>query len=48
LKYAPTGTYYGSTISEINKKILHKIAVKKGLEEFEMFVDIQDGAKCGV
>lgn len=39
LKYAPVGIYYGSKISEINKKILHRIAVEKGLEEYEMYID---------
>ncbi len=39
IKYAPTGIYYGSEISEINKKILHGIAVEKGIEEFEMYID---------
>lgn len=39
LKYAPTGIYYGSKISEINKKILHNIAVEKGLKEYEMYID---------
>lgn len=39
LEYAPTGIYYGSKISEINKKILHSIAVEKGLKEYEMYID---------
>lgn len=39
LKYAPTGIYYGSRISEINKKILHNIAIEKGLKEYEMYID---------
>ena len=38
-KYAPIGIYYGSRISEINKKILHNIAVEKGLKEYEMQID---------
>lgn len=39
LKYAPTGIYYGSRISEINKKILHNMAIEKGLKEYEMYID---------
>lgn len=39
LKYAPTGIYYGSRISEINKKILHNMAIEKGLKEYEMYLD---------
>lgn len=39
IEYAPTGIYYGSRISEINKKILHTIAVEKGLKEYEMYID---------
>ena len=39
LKYAPTGIYYGSRISEINKKILHNMATEKGLKEYEMYLD---------
>lgn len=38
-KYAPTGIYYGSRISEINKKILHNMAIEKGLKEYEMYID---------
>ena len=38
-RYAPTGIYYGSRISEINKKILHNMAIEKGLKEYEMYVD---------
>lgn len=39
LKYAPVGIYYGAQISDINKKILHRIAFEKGLAEFEMYID---------
>ena len=39
IEYPPTGIYYGSRISEINKKILHNIAVEKGLKEYEMYID---------
>lgn len=39
LKYAATGIYYGSRISEINKKILHNMAIEKGLKEYEMYID---------
>lgn len=38
-KFAPTGIYYGSSISEINKKILHNMAIEKGLKEYEMYID---------
>lgn len=39
IEYAPIEIYYGSQISEINKKILHSIAVEKGLKEFDMYID---------
>ena len=39
IEYYPIGIYYGSRISEINKKILHNIAVEKGLKEYEMYID---------
>lgn len=39
VKYAPVGIYYGAQISDINKKILHRIAFEKGLAEFEMYID---------
>ena len=39
LDYSPSGIYYGTQISEINKKILHAIAVEKGIKEFEMYID---------
>ena len=39
LKYAPVGIYYGAQISDINKKILRRIAFEKGLAEFEMYID---------
>lgn len=38
-KYAPTGIYYGSRISDINKKILHNMAIEKGLKEYEVYID---------
>lgn len=38
-KFAPNGIYYGSRISEINKKILHNMAIEKGLKEYEMYID---------
>lgn len=39
LEYSPTGIYYGTQLSEINKKILHALAVEKGIDEFEMYID---------
>lgn len=35
----PTAIYYGSRISSINKKILHLIALEKGIKEYQMDID---------
>lgn len=35
----PTGIYYGSNISSINRKILHSLAKTKGLQEYQMYID---------
>ncbi len=39
IQYQPNAIYYGLHISNINKKILHRIAVEKGLKEYEMSID---------
>jgi hypothetical protein len=37
----PVAIYYGKDISEINKKILSEMAKKKGIREYQMYIDIQ-------
>ena len=39
ISYKPSAIYYGMHISEDNKKLLHEIACKKGIAEYEMFID---------
>lgn len=42
----PTAIYYGTKISEINKKILHSMAEKKGIKEYDMYlVDQKTGCE---
>lgn len=35
----PMAIYYGSNISSINREILHSIAKRKGLREYQMYID---------
>lgn len=39
ISYKPIAIYYGMRISEDNKNLLHEIACKKGIAEYEMFID---------
>lgn len=39
VKMKPTGIYYGHSISSENKAFLHDIALKKGINEYEMYID---------
>lgn len=40
IKYRTTSIYYGQNISQDNKARLHRIAQKKDIKEFEMYIDI--------
>ena len=39
IPYEPVAIYYGSHMSQDNKLKLHEIALKKGIKEYEMYVD---------
>lgn len=39
IRQAPVAIYYGHNISEINKKILHQIAIEKNIKEYQMYID---------
>lgn len=39
VKMKPTGIYYGHSISSEDKALLHDIALKKGINEYEMYID---------
>lgn len=39
IDYRPVAIYYGQNISPKDKACLHKIALAKGIKEFEMFID---------
>ncbi|MBR5782504.1 MAG: DUF2971 domain-containing protein [Bacteroidales bacterium] len=41
IEVKPQAIYYGKDISEINKKILSEMAKKKGIREYQMYIDIQ-------
>ncbi len=43
IEYKPVAIYYGQQISRENKEALHEIASKKGLREYEMFIDYTEG-----
>ena len=39
LTIVPKAIYYGQNISPINRKLLHYIALEKGIEEYDMYID---------
>ena len=39
IEYRPVAIYYGQNISPKDKARLHKIALEKGIKEYEMFID---------